>query len=311
MMTRSEILGTEELLFDQNPRAAAVYAATADAGRSAIIALYERYGEATDDATLARVDTELEAIIARTLAEYGRGASGLFGPEDLALWTSKIRLVSGSYVGRAAAVGVPGALLLLDSLEDAELEGDGEGAFVSLDDTLANGAEYCQCGYASTRVVPEKFCFLCSGALLNEWKAEEDRLLARAPGVDADLTVVIDELLDTLATLHLDSGESSAVASAIRKAGDTGVTRVNEARASEIAALDRARWDELAGLNGLGSVEVIRTHRKHWARWGLGAARVTSLAIRSSPELEERVRLLSGIRPAPKPNFFERLFSRR
>ena len=311
MMTRTEVSGTEELLLGRNPRAAAAYAAAAEAGRAAIIALYERYDEATDDATLERVDTELESIIARTLAEYGRTASGLFSAEDLALWTAKISLVSGSYVARAAAIGVPGALLLLDSMEDAELDADGDGAFVSLDDTLANGAEYCQCGYASTRAVPAELCFLCSEAVLGEWKAEERRLLARAPGADADLAVVLDELLSELANLYLNGVDKATVASTIRKAGNAGITRVNEARASEIALLDRARWDELAGLNGLSGIEAIRAHRKHVVRWGLGSARATSLALRNEPDLEKRMRLIAGARPAPKSNFFGRLFGRR
>ncbi|MGV8880836.1 MAG: hypothetical protein ACOH19_01670 [Rhodoglobus sp.] len=315
-MTRTEVSGTEELLLARNPRAAAAYAAAAEAGRAAVVDLYKqhvdlykRYGAEPDDASLGRIDTELESIIARTLAEYGRTASGLFSAEDLALWTAKISRVTGSYVARATAVGVPGALLLLDSMEDAELAEDG--AFVSLDDTLSNGAEYCQCGYASTRVVPGKLCFLCSQAVLNEWKAEERRLLARAPGADADLAGVIDGLLDGLANVYFSGGASSGVESAIRRAGDAGIARVNEARDGEIALLDRTWWNELAVLNGLSSIELIRTHRKYWARWGLGSAQATGLAIRSSPDLEKRMRLIAGARPAPKQGFFERLFSRR
>jgi hypothetical protein len=147
--------------------------------------------------------------------------------------------------------------------------------------------------------------------VLNEWKAEERRLLTRAPGADADLDVVLDELLTELANLSLNGVDSATVASTIRKAGNAGIARVNEARASEIALLDPARWDELAGLNGLSSIRAIRTHRKHLASWGLGAARATSLALRNEPDLEKRMRLIAGVRPAPQPSFFERLFGRR
>jgi len=318
MMTRTEILGTEELLLARNPRAAAAYTAAAEAGRAAMVDLNKRYvdqhkqrGEEPDDATLVRVDTELESIIARTLAEYGRTASGLFSAEDLALWTAKISMESGSFVARAADIGVPGALLLLESMEEAELDAEGEVTFVSLDDTLTNGAEYCQCGYASTRVAPKELCFLCSEAVLNEWQAEERRLLARAPGADADLAVVLDELLTELANRFLNGVDVGTVVSTIRRPGGAGIARVNEARASELALLDRSRWDELAGLNGLSRFPAIRANRKHWLQWGLGSARATSFALRNEPDLEKRMRLIAGVRPAPKPNFLARLFARR
>lgn len=310
MITRAEILGTEELLLERNPRAAEVYRIIAERSRAAIVDLVKRYESAADDAALERFNAELENITTRAIAEYAQKASGLFSAEDRELWTSKITRVSGSYVARAATVGVPGALLLIDSFEEAEL-GDEEAGFVSLDSTLANGVEYCQCGYASTRTVPQQFCQLCSEALLNEWKAEEARLLAQAPALDADLNAVFDDVLDRLANINLDSSAPSISVSARRTAGDTGLAPVNDAHAAEIALLDVARWHELADLNGLSATEVIRADRKHWSRWGLGSARMSSLTLYGSPEIEKRMRAISGGRPAPKPTFFERLFSRK
>ncbi len=201
------------------------------------------------------------------------------------------------------------ALLLLDALEEAEA-GESNG-FISLDDTLGNGAKYCQCGYASSRTVPERLCPLCSGAVLNEWRAEEDRLLKSAPGVGADLEVVFDGLLDELAGIHLAPGGVAASTSARRRAGDRGITRVNETRAAEIALLNLARWRELCELNALGQTMAVTARSKYWSRWGLGSARISTLAVVSAPELQARMRKVSGSRPAPNPTFFERLFSRR
>lgn len=311
MITRSEIFGTEELILERNPRANAVYQETAETARATIIELTNRFGDSTDESTQDRYTAELDAITTRSLAEYARKAAGLFSAEELELWTSKIRKVSGNYVGRAAAVGVPGALLLMEALEEAELGDEAGHRFVSLDDTLANGAEYCQCGYATTREIPKKFCFLCSEALLNEWRAEEDRLLARAPDVSAALDAVFDGLLTELAEIYLAPGDSSGTVRVRRKAGESGLARVNEERASSIAALDVSRWDELATLNESSGIEVVSADGRHWARWGLGSARATGLALRSSPEIEKRMRAIAGPRPAPKPSFFEKLFSRR
>jgi len=311
MITRSEIFGTEELLLERNPAAAEVYNAIAGRARTAIVDLMKRQGDATDEATLDRADAEMETITSRAIAEYAQKARALFSAQDLELWTSKITRVSGNYVARAAAVGVPGALLLIDSFEEAELGDDAETGFVSLDDTLANGAEYCQCGYASTRAVPQQFCFLCSEALLNEWKAEESRLLAKVPALDADLTVVFDGLLDELANAYLAPGDDAGTVRSRRKAGDAGIARVNEARAAELAQLDTSRWHELAQLNGSSGIAVVRADGKYWSRWGLGSARLSGLALRSAPEIEQRMRALSGGRPAPKPTLFERLFSRK
>lgn len=311
MITRSEICGTEELLLERNPRANAVYQETTETARAAIVELTKRFGSSTDESTLDRYTAELDAITTRSLAEYGRKAAGLFSAEDLELWSSKITRVPGSYVARAAAVGAPGALLLLDSLEDAELGDESGYRFVSLDDTLTNGAEYCQCGYATTREIPAKFCFLCSEALLNEWRAEEDRLLARAPDVSAALDAVFDGLLTDLAEIYLAPGDTSSTARVRRKAGDSGLARVNEEHAASIAVLDVSRWHELADLNELSGIEVVSADAKYWARWGLGSARAARLALRNSPEIEKRMRAIAGPRPAPKPSFFEKLFSRR
>lgn len=309
MITSTEILGTEELLLQRNSGAAAVHEAVAARGRAAVIALNARYDDESDETALEQLDIELEAVIGRSLDEYVEEASGLFSAEELALWTAKITRVSGSYVGRAAAVGIPGALLLLDALEEAEA---GEpSSFISLDDTLGNGAKYCRCGYASSRTVPERFCPLCSGAVLNEWRAEEDRLLKSAPGVGADLEVVFDGLLEELAGIHLAPGGVAASTSACRRAGDRGITRVNETRAAEIALLDLARWRELCELSALGQTMAVTAHSKYWSRWGLGSARISTLAVVSAPELQARMRKISGSRPAPEPTFFERLFSRR
>ncbi|MCS5724052.1 hypothetical protein N1029_18820 [Herbiconiux sp. CPCC 203406] len=309
MITSIEILGTEELLLERNPRAAAVHQGILETGRAAVIAVNERYDDTAGESALERLDTELDAILKRSLDQYARDAKGLFKADDLELWTAKITRVSGSYVGRAAAVGVPGALLLLEGIEEAEA--NDPYAFVSLDDTLANGAEYCPCGYASSRAVPDRLCRLCSGAVLNEWKAEEDRLLAGSPKVDADLQRVFDEVLDELAEAHLSPSGTAAALSVRRRAGEGAITRVNEARADEIALLDLARWRELSELNRLSQVEVVRAHGKYWSRWGLGSARLTTLAQESTPELQARMRLVAGRRPAPKPSLFERLFSRK
>ena len=309
MITSIEILGTEELLLERNPRAAAVHQAILETGRAAVIAVNERYDDTAGESALDRIDTELEAILKRSLDQYAREAEGLFKADDLELWTAKITRVSGSYVGRAAAVGVPGALLLLEGIEEAEA--NDPYAFVSLDDTLVNGAEYCQCGYASSRTVPDRLCRLCSGAVLNEWKAEEDRLLAGSPKVDADLRRVFDEVLYELAEAHLSPNGAGASLSVRRRAGDGAITRVNETRAEDIALLDLARWRELSELNRLSQVEVVRAYGKHWSRWGLGSARLTTLAQEFTPELQARMRLVAGRRPAPKPSLFERLFSRK
>jgi hypothetical protein len=309
MITSIEILGTEELLLGRNPRAAAVHQAILETGRAAVIAVNERYDDTVGEEALDRLDAELEAILKRSLDQYAREAEGLFKANDLELWTAKITRVPGSYVGRAAAVGVPGALLLLEGIEEAEA--DDHYAFVSLDDTLANGAEYCQCGYASSRAAPDRLCFLCSGAVLNEWRAEEDRLLAGSHKVDADLQRVFDEVLDELAEAHLSPSGAAAAPSVRRRAGEGAITRVNEARADEIALLHLARWQELSDLNRLSQVEVVRAYGKHWSRWGLGSARLTTLAQESAPELQARMRLVGGRRPAPKPSLFERLFSRK
>jgi hypothetical protein len=309
MITSIEILGTEELLLGRNPRAAAVHQATLDAGRAEVIALNERYDDTAGESALEGLDTGLEAILKRSLDQYARETKGLFKGDDLELWTAKITRVQGSYVARAAAVGAPGALLLLEGIEEAEA-GDPY-AFVSLDDTLANGAAYCQCGYASSRAVPDRLCRLCSGAVLNEWRAEEDRLLADSPEVDADLQRVFDKVLDELAEAHLSPSGAGASLSVRRRAGDGAITRVNEARADEIALLDLTRWRELSELNRLSQVEVVRAYGKHWSRWGLGSARLTTLAQEFAPELQARMRLVAGRRPAPKPSFFERLFSRK
>lgn len=308
MITSIEILGTEELLLQRNPRAAAVHQAIAAPGRAAVIALNERYDPA-DEMALDRLETELEAILKRSLDTYAREASGLFSAEDIELWTAKVTRVSGSYVGRAAAVGVPGALLLIEAIEEAEAEENT--TFVSLDNTLANGVEYCQCGFASSRIVPEQLCRLCSGAVLNEWKAEEDRLLTNSPKVRSDLQAVFDELLDELATIHLAPGDGSAAIPARRRAGDAHITRVNETYAAEIALLDLVRWRELSELNRLSQIAAVSAHRKYWSRWGLGSARVSTLAVKSAPEIQARMRKISGSRPAPKPSLLERLFSRK
>ncbi|MFB2583427.1 hypothetical protein [Herbiconiux liukaitaii] len=310
MITSTEILGTEELLLQRNPGAAAVHQAIVAAGQAEVIALNDRYGDPSDESADERLGAELDAIIARHLDEYARKGKGLFKDDDVALWTAKISRVTGSYVGRAAAVGVPGALLLLDALEEAEADEPGS-AFVSLDNTLANGAKYCQCGYARNRAVPERLCRLCSDAVLNEWKAEEDRVLAGSPKVSADLQGVFDEVLDELAEVHLAPGGGSAATSVRRRAGDGGVTRVNEARAEDIALLDLARWRELSELNRLSTIEAVRAHGKYWSRWGLGSARLATLALELTPELQARMRKVAGSRPAPKPTLFERLFSRK
>ncbi|WP_282858000.1 hypothetical protein [Pseudoclavibacter helvolus] len=107
MITSTEILGTEEHLLQRNSRAAAVHEAVAARGRAAVIALNARYDAESGETALEQLDIELEAVIGRSLDEYVKEASGLFSAEELALWTAKITRVSGSYVGRAAAVGVP------------------------------------------------------------------------------------------------------------------------------------------------------------------------------------------------------------
>ncbi|PPF46880.1 hypothetical protein C5B85_00915 [Pseudoclavibacter sp. AY1F1] len=310
MITSTEILGTEELLLERNSKALAVHQNVVAAGRAAVIALNKQLSNESDETALLRLDNELDAVIGRSLDEYARGARGLFSADDLALWTAKVARVPGSYVGRAAATGVPGSLLLLDALEEAEADEPGN-RFVSLEDTLANGARYCQCGYASSRTRPEQLCQLCSGAVLNEWRAEEDRLLEGSPRLAADLEVVFDGLLDKLAGIHLAQGGVAASTSARRRAGDRGITRVNETRAAEIALLDLARWRDLCELNALGRTMAVTAHSKYWSRWGLGSARISTLAVVGASELQARMRKISGSRPAPEPTFFERLFSRR
>lgn len=309
MITSIEILGTEELLLQRNPRAAAVHQAIVARGREAVIALNERFDDPSDDAAMKRLDTELEAIVERSVSEYFRQASGLFSAEDVDLWTAKISRVSGSYVGRAAAVGVPGALLLMESVEEAE--SDENSTFVSLDDTLANIAGYCQCGYATSRIVPKQLCRLCSGGVLIAWRTEEDQVIATTPKVRSELHAVFEELLDELATIHLATGDASAETPARRRAGNTGITRVNETYAEEIALLDLTRWRELSDLNQLSQITAVTAHAKHWSQWGLGSARLAMLAMQSDPEIQARMRRIAGSRPAPKPSLFERLFSRR
>lgn len=308
-MDSIEILGTEEILLQRNPRAAAVHEAIAAPGRAAAIALNERFNDPTDDLTFEQFETELEAIVTRSLDTYVREAGGLFSAEDLALWTAKTAQVPGGWAGRAAAVGVPGALLLIEAIEDAESEENS--TFISLDNTLANGAEYCQCGYAASRIAPKKLCRLCSGAVLNEWKAEEDRLLASSPAVRSDLQVVFDELLDELARIFLAPGDGSASIPACRRVGNAGIARVNETHAAQLALLDRARWQELSELNRHDHVMAVTAHRKHWSRWGLGSARLATLAESSAPEVHARMRAVAGSRPVAKPTLFERLFSRK
>lgn len=309
MITSIEILGTEELLLQRNPRAAAVHQAIVARGREAVIALNERFNDPSDDTAMKRLDTELEAIVERSVSEYVRQASGLFSAEDVELWTAKVTRVPGSYVGRAAAVGVPGALLLMESVEEAESEENS--TFVSLDDTLANIAGYCQCGYATSRIVPRQLCRLCSGGVLIAWRTEEDQVIATAPKVRSELHAVFEELLDELATIHLATGDASAETPARRRAGNAGITRVNETYAEDIAMLDVTRWRELSDLNQLSQITAVTAHAKHWSQWGLGSARLAMLAMQSDPEIQARMRRIAGSRPAPKPSLFERLFSRR
>ncbi|MBF4569102.1 hypothetical protein ITJ57_10030 [Plantibacter sp. VKM Ac-2880] len=309
MITNIEILGTEELLLERNPRAAAVHEAIMATGREAVIALNERFDDPSDDAAMKRFDAELETIVERSISEYVRQARGLFSAEDVALWTAKITRVPGSYVARAAAVGVPGALFLIEAIEEAE--SDENSTFVSLDDTLANIAGYCQCGYASSRIVPEQLCRLCSGGVLIAWKTEEDRIVATSPKVRSELRAVFDELLDELATIHLAAGDGSSETPARQRAGNAGITRVNETYAEEIALLDLTRWRELGELNQLSQIKAVNAHRKHWSRWGLGSARLATLAMQSDPEIQARMRRIAGSRPVPKPTLFERLFARR
>lgn len=308
VITSTEIFGTEEAILERNPRAAEVHRSMTDTARAAILDLYRSSAGAKDEETLTRVDTELEAIMSRTMAEYARRVSGLVSAEDVELWTAKITRVPGRYVLRAREVGVPGALTLLESMEIVDLANEHGDVFVSLDDSLANGAEYCQCGYAQTRVVPEQFCQLCSPALLHEWRAEENRVLAASPELAAQFEIVLDELLDALALAHLDMTAPQAASVGIRRKAGKKLAMLNES--SAIDALDLTRWEELEELNTLSGIAVVRDDQRHWPTWGLGTARSVGLMLRSSPELEARMMRIAGARPAPTPSFFERLFSR-
>ncbi|MDF2563074.1 MAG: hypothetical protein K0R99_4520 [Microbacterium sp.] len=289
-MVRRDLIGIEEQLLERYPELAAHHAVARRAGAQEITAVIGRFdaaGETDAEAFVGQV-----SLVQRTALEgYAASVRGLLPDDEVARWiTVRDALELSAYDALLGDVDAPGAALLLDALEAVPGDEVTYGDQATLDQMLAATAARCECGYASSRVVPKRTCYFCAHAITEAWNAEERRLLSRLPALREELDQLFKALADRLAWIALNpEAEWSLVEHASRKAA-RGVARLNRAARGEIVEGTLASWLDLATDASHDYRPLVRSVAKRGKRTGLGAARLSTLALPGNPEVQARMK---------------------
>lgn len=289
-MVRRDLIGIEEQLLERYPELAARHAVARRAGAQGITAVIGRLDAAgeTDAGTfVAQV-----SLVQRAAVEgYAASVRGLLPEGEVARWTAaRDALKLNTYDALLTEVDAPGAASLLDGLEAVSEDEATYGGQATLDQMLAAVEDKCTCGYASSRVVPKRTCYFCAHAITEAWNTEERRLLSGLPALREELNRLFEALVERLAWIALDpEAEWSLVEHAGRKAA-RGVARLNRAARGQVVDGMLATWRELATEATHDYRPIARSAAKRWKRTGLGAARLSTLALPGNPEVKERIK---------------------
>ncbi|MGW9158923.1 MULTISPECIES: hypothetical protein [unclassified Microbacterium] len=289
-MSRYDLIGVETQLFERYPALADRHANAVHAGAAKIRGLIER----TDAVRGMDADafTEHVASIQRTaLAGYAASVRGILPGEEVERWISaRDALKLTAYDALLGEVDAPGAASLLDALEAVNDAGTASGDQTTLDQALDAVVDRCSCGYASTRNLPKRTCYVCAQAVTAAWNAEERRVLLRLPAVRQEVDRLLDELVDRLAEIKLNpAAEWSVVEHAQRKARRR-LARLNRAARNEIFDEMLTTWRELAVAASHDSRPIARSVAKGAKRSGLGTARLSAVALPGNAVVEERAK---------------------
>lgn len=278
----------EEGLLARSGAIATIHAQAVADARAEVAALIDRY-DVAGRADAARFESEAEQLQRRVLAAYTLRVDGRFSPEEFARWTTLVSaLPPGPHRDLLTTAGAPGAASILNAAEPVP---DQPPIANSLEEALAANADICACGYATTRIVPRRLCYVCAMSISAEWVAEERRLLDRLPALASAVDAVFEVVLDKIADLRnapeegLGSREMS-----VRKRHAREIARLNKIHRDDKLSLDLTRWTELAELAALDIRPVSRQDAKRWKRWGLGTARMSAISLAGSPEVSERMK---------------------
>lgn len=155
---------------------------------------------------------------------------------------------------RAAVDTPPGALGVLNAMEGVP---DPTPTPAGPTAAFAAVADRCNCGYATTGVLPrKKTCMVCTTTVLE----------ARHGGVPEF-------------QFDAENRERSRFGRRLRRA--------NKAQRTAIALLDTARWDELAEAAARGAMTAPRHDARRALKWGLGSARLCALARLDNSEIDD------------------------
>jgi hypothetical protein len=289
-LVRRDLIGIEEQLLERYPELDAHHAVARRAGAqevTAVIGRFDAAGETDAEAFVGQV-----SLVQRTALEgYAASVRGLLPDDELARWiTMRDALKLSAYDALLGDVDAPGAALLLDALEAVPGDEVTFGDQATLDQMLAATVGRCECGYASSRVVPKRACYFCAHAITEAWNAEERRLLSRLPALREELDQLFQALVDRLAWIALNpEAEWSLVEHASRKAA-RGVARLNRAARGEIVEGALVSWLDLATDASHDYRPLVRSVAKRGKRTGLGAARLSALALPGNPEVKARMK---------------------
>jgi hypothetical protein len=284
----------EERLLSRSGAIAAIHAEAVVDARAEVSSLIDRYDTARD-ADPAGFAADAAKLQQRVLAGYAQRVDGRFSPEVVAEWRALVAaLPPGPHRDLLATAGVPGAAGVLNAAEPVP---DAAPAARSLDEALAEYADKCTCGFATTRVVPRRTCYTCAMSITAEWVAEERRLLDRLPALASPIDEVFDALLDTIADLrnHPEEGLGSREMIA-RKRHAREIARLNKEHSDQKRLLDLAQWTELAELAVHDFRPASLHDAKRWKRWGLGTARMSAIALPGCAEVSERMKERARVR---------------
>lgn len=176
-------------------------------------------------------------------------------------------------------VDAPGAASLLDALEAVPDSGDASGDQATLDQALAAVVDRCTCGYASTRNLPKRTCYVCAQAVTATWDAEERRVLLRLPALREGVDGVLDALVDRLAEIKLDPAAEWSVVEHEQRKARRRLTRLNRSARAEIFDEMLMNWRELAATASHDSRPIARSVAKGAKRSGLGTAHLSVIAL--------------------------------
>ncbi|WP_315074048.1 hypothetical protein [uncultured Microbacterium sp.] len=289
-MSRYDLLGVEAQLFEQYPALADRHEKAARAGSEHIRGLIERSDAARGGDADAFAE-HVASIQRSALASYAASVRGIVSVEDMVRWVrTRDALRLSAYDSLLREVDAPGAASLLDALEAVHDSGDASGGQATLDQALATVADRCTCGYASTRNLPKRTCYVCAQAVTAVWDAEEQRVLLRLPALREAVDGVLDALVDRLAEIKLDPATEWSVVEHEQRKARHRLTRLNRAARGEIFDEMLTNWRELATAASHDSRPIARSVAKGAKRSGLGTARLSAIALPGNALVESRAK---------------------